>query len=81
MTLVSPANNIVSDIDFILRGKSFLYIMINKGPAIDPWGILCFDVPQSKKKFVVLLDDFTSTFCLLLVKQDLNWKGSKMRGS
>jgi hypothetical protein len=68
MTLVSTANNISSDKDFFLRGKSFVYIMINKGPGIDPWGIPYFNVPQSKKKLSVVLRDFTSTFCLLLVK-------------
>jgi len=28
MTLVSSANNIISDTDFIFRGRSFMYIMI-----------------------------------------------------
>ena len=50
MTRVSSANNTADDTDFILSGKLFVYIMINKGPGIDPWRIPCFIVPQSKKK-------------------------------
>jgi hypothetical protein len=41
MMLVLSANNISSDIEFILRGRSFIYIMNNKVPRIDPWGTLC----------------------------------------
>ena len=38
MTLVSSGNNIGSDTEFILRGRSFIYIMNNNGPSrIDPW--------------------------------------------
>jgi hypothetical protein len=51
MTLVSSANNIGLDIEFIPRGRPFLYIMNNRGPRIDPWGTPCFSVPQSEKKF------------------------------
>jgi hypothetical protein len=47
MTLVSSANNIGSDIEFIFRGGSFIYIMNNEGPRIDP----CFSAPESEKKF------------------------------
>jgi hypothetical protein len=36
MTLVSLANNIGSDTEFIFRGRSFTYIMKNKGPRIEP---------------------------------------------
>jgi hypothetical protein len=36
MTIVSSANNIGLDIEFILRGRSFTYIMNNTGPRIDP---------------------------------------------
>jgi len=39
---------------------------------IDPWETPCFIVPQSEKKFCVELGNVTSTFCLLLVKKDLN---------
>jgi len=35
-TLVWSANNIGSDTAFILRGKSFTYIMIYRGPRIGP---------------------------------------------
>jgi hypothetical protein len=68
MSLVSLANNILSDIEFILRGRSFIYIMNSRGPRIDPCGSKCFNVPQAEKKILVVLGDFTSTFCLLLVK-------------
>jgi len=51
MTLVSSANNISSDTEFILRRRSFIYIVNNKGPRIDPWGTLCFIIPQPVKKF------------------------------
>jgi hypothetical protein len=50
MTLVSSANNIGSGIEFILSGRSFICIMNNRGPRIDPWGTPCFNVPQSEKK-------------------------------
>ena len=49
MTLPSPANNNYSDIEFILRGRSFIYIMTNRGTRIDPWGTSCFNVPQAEK--------------------------------
>jgi len=39
MTLVSSANNIDFDTGFILRGRSFICIMNNRVPRIDPWGI------------------------------------------
>jgi hypothetical protein len=38
MTLVPSANNIGSEIEFILRGRSFIYSMKNTGPINDPWG-------------------------------------------
>jgi len=73
MTLVSSANNTGSDIKFILRGRSFMYITNIRDPRIDPWGIPCFNVPHTHKKmFLAVLGDFTPTVCLLLVKQDLN---------
>ena len=68
MTLVSSANNVGSDIEFIVRGRLFMYIMNNRGPGIDRWGTPYYSVLQSEKKFLVVLGDFTSTFCLLLVK-------------
>jgi len=60
MTLLSPANNTYSDIEFIFRGRSFKYIMSNSGARIDPCGTPCFIVPQA-----VELGEVTSTFCLL----------------
>ena len=71
MTLVSSENNIGSDIEFILRGRSFIYIMNNRGHRIGPWGTPCFNVPQLEKKFVVVLREFSLTFCRLLVKWEM----------
>jgi hypothetical protein len=71
MTLVLLANTIGSDREFILRRRSFVNNMNNRGPRIDPWGIPYFIVPQSEKKNLVKFGDFTSTFCLILVKYDL----------
>jgi len=51
ITLVASANNNGSYIEFILRGRPFIYIINNRGPRIDPWGTPCFNVPQSKKHF------------------------------
>jgi hypothetical protein len=49
--MVSSANNIGYDnIEFILRGKSFIHTMNNRGPRIDPRGTPCFNAPQSEKK-------------------------------
>jgi hypothetical protein len=50
MIIVSSANSIDSDIEFLLRGRSFIYVMNNRGPRIDPYGTPCFSVPQSEKK-------------------------------
>jgi hypothetical protein len=70
MTVVSSANYTVSDTEFFLGegGGSFMCIMSNRGPKIDAWGILCFNVPESEKIFWVVLGDLTSSFYLLLVK-------------
>jgi len=59
MQLVSSANTVGSDIEFILRGRSCMYIINNRGSRIDPWGTLCFLIPQSEKKILVVLGDFT----------------------
>jgi len=48
MRLVKTANNIDSGTGFILRGRSFTYIMNNRGSRIDPWGNLYFSVPKSR---------------------------------
>jgi len=44
MTPVTSVNNIGSDVEFILRERSFMYIMHNRVPRIDPWGNPCFNV-------------------------------------
>ena len=49
MTLVSSANNMGFDMEFIIRGQAFICIM-NRGPKIDPWETSCFSVPQPEKK-------------------------------
>jgi len=38
MTLLSSENNIGSDTAFILRGRSFICIMNNRGCSFYPWG-------------------------------------------
>jgi len=50
MMLLSPENSTYSDIEFILRGRSFIYIMNNRDTRIDPWGTPCFNVTQAEKK-------------------------------
>jgi 4-diphosphocytidyl-2C-methyl-D-erythritol kinase len=55
MTLVSSANNMGSDVEFIIRGQAFIHIMNNRGPKIDPWETPCFSVPQPEKKIFVVL--------------------------
>jgi hypothetical protein len=71
MTLVSSENNIGFNIEFILRGRSFIYTMNNRGHRIGPWGTPCFNVSQLEKKILVVLGEFSLTFCLLLVKWEL----------
>ena len=72
MTLVLSANNTGSDIDFILRGRFYMYIMNNTDPRIHPWIPPCFIVPQSEKKFLFVFGDFTLILFLLLLELDLN---------
>jgi len=48
MALVSIANNVGSDTEFTIRGRSFIYIINNRGPRNDPLGTPCFIVPQRK---------------------------------
>jgi hypothetical protein len=50
MILMSSANNIGSDTEFILMGRSFIHIMHNTGPRIDALGNPYFNVPQLEKK-------------------------------
>ena len=64
--------DIMTSLNIDLFSWDTLYIMNNRGPRIDPWGTPCFCVPQAVKKFLVVLGDFTLTFCLLSVKQDLS---------
>jgi hypothetical protein len=66
---MSSANNTVSDIEFLLRRRSHMYVMHNRDPTIYPSGTPCFSVHQTEETFLVVLGDFTSTFCLLLLKQ------------
>ena len=50
MTLVSSANNIECDTEFIHRGRSLICILNNRVSRIDPWETQCFIIPQSEKK-------------------------------
>jgi len=52
MTLVSSVY-IGSDTEFILRGRSFIYVTNSTDPRIYPWGIPRFNVSYSEKKFSV----------------------------
>jgi hypothetical protein len=69
ITLVSPANKMGSDRVFIVGGRSFIYIMKNKGPKIDPWGTLMFYCSHFEENFP---KDFILVFCFLFVRHDLN---------
>jgi len=51
MTLILSANDIDSGTEFSLRGRSFICIVNNRGPRIDPWEIAYLIVPQSEIKF------------------------------
>jgi len=55
MTLLSPANNNDSDIEFILSGRSLIYIMNNRDTIIGFWGTPCFNIPQAEKTLLVEL--------------------------
>jgi len=57
VTLMSSANNISSDTEYILRGRSFTYILNSIGCGIDPWGTPCFSVPQSETTLLIVLGD------------------------
>jgi hypothetical protein len=48
---VSSANNIGSEREFILRGRSFMYIKNNKDPRIEPWELLVSLYPSERKKY------------------------------
>jgi hypothetical protein len=55
MTLVSSANSIGSDTEFIPRGRSYiyihLYVMNNRGPRIDPWELHVSLYSSQRKHF------------------------------
>jgi hypothetical protein len=71
MTLVSSKSNIGSDAEFVLRGRTFIYITNNRGHRICPWGTPCYSVAQLGKTFLVVLGEFSLTCCLLLVKWEM----------
>jgi len=53
MTPVSSANNIGSDTEFILRGRSFIFTTNIRGPRIDLWGIPCLSVCTLLRKIIL----------------------------
>jgi hypothetical protein len=67
--LVSSVNKMGSHKVFIVEGRSFIYITESKGPKIDTWGTPCFTVPHFEENFS---NDFSSVFCFLFVRQDMN---------
>jgi 4-diphosphocytidyl-2C-methyl-D-erythritol kinase len=56
MTLVSSANNIGSDMEFILSRQAFIHIE-NRGPKIDPWETPYFSVPLTENKLFIVPGD------------------------
>jgi len=66
-TLVSTANNIHSDAEFIVKEMPFIYTMNDRDPRIDPWELHVSICPTQRKN-VELNYVVTSTSCLLLVK-------------
>ena len=66
------ANNIGSEKEFILSGRSFMYIKKNKGPRIELFGKFLFYNTLVRERNVSCIEDFTSTLCFLLLKKDLN---------
>jgi hypothetical protein len=64
MALASSANILRSDKVFIVRGRSFMYLMKTKVPRINPLGNYVFySSPGLTKILWVLLGDFIRTFC------------------
>ena len=57
MTLASSANNISSEREFVLCGRSCMCIKNNKGPRIEPWGTPCFTIPLSEEEVWAELED------------------------
>jgi len=72
MTLVSSANIVGFNEEFIHRGRSFTYNTNCKSPRIDRWETPCFKAPKSDKKNSEALDDVISNFFSLFFKQDLD---------
>jgi hypothetical protein len=69
MTLLSLANIVGSDKDFIVEARSFMQVM--KGPKTDPCGTQYVTVPQLEKKFGAALEFLISTFCFPFARYDL----------
>jgi hypothetical protein len=67
MTLVSSANNLGFDIEFILRGKSIIRIRTIQALELI-LGKLRVSMYPSQKKNCELHGDFTPIFCVVLVK-------------
>jgi len=51
MTQLSAANSTNSDMEFVIWGRSSIYIMNNRDTRIDPWGTPCFNVLKAEKNF------------------------------
>jgi hypothetical protein len=58
ITLVSSANKMGSDNVFIVRGRSFIYIMKTKALKLTPVELLCFTVPHFEDNFSIILFQF-----------------------
>ena len=58
---MSPANNTDSDTESILKERSCINIINNRGPTTDSWGNPCFNATQSEKILLVSLGDFASS--------------------
>jgi hypothetical protein len=63
ITLVSSANEMVSDKVYIVGGRSFINIMKRKGPRIDPSGAPCCTAPHFEENFC---NDFICFFFFVL---------------
>jgi hypothetical protein len=50
MMLVSSANNVDSDTEFILRGRPLINITNKRDPRIDPWELHVSMYPIQKKE-------------------------------
>jgi len=59
MTLVSSANNIGSYIEFILRGRAFIYIMTNRDLEFVHGDLHVSMYPSRRKRNVIFSGDVT----------------------